>query len=333
MKYFIRLYFIYGNLISFSKGCALSSTLRYCISNINSFRYINMPSFLWKALMLIIFLGIPFTSISQTIDVPTIGTIQVREITSGQIGAQDTREYVGKELVMSFSVPAVTESEGAGGSDDNHFHWIVYGGTVQEVTGGSLSGAINNFSDSGNEVSILTSTGLTSGESAIKIKWQNSACSQAYIAVKQISEFNCSDDIYSIYYIKVVDGEMDYMLSMSDVSAICEGNPFPINLQMSGGISWRIEVKQTWNSDADSDTFIIDINTSTPGIIDNGGGDFEYDHLTNLLNSVPGDHTFEILDFSVIMINGGNLCEGKINSPPKTGVVNPVPNTSQIEHN
>lgn len=157
--------------------------------------------------MLFLLIAVSLNSFSQTVSLPSpINVINVNPIGSG-LGSESQRENVGKGVEMEFSVSAVIDDVGS--PENNEFHWIVYGGTIEAVTGGTISGAVNKYSDVGNELSDVLAKGWTNGASSIKIKWQANECANAFIAVKQTSEYGCSDDVYSIYYVNVINKNID----------------------------------------------------------------------------------------------------------------------------
>lgn len=327
MGWFEKKYFLNGKRVSCYKGCAY--LYNHKISKFSDTKLSNNISFSVIKFIISLFIvsAVSFSSKAQS-NLPA----NIDPITLGQLGASDTREYVGKNTEMVFSVLADATAE-AGTPADNDFHWIVYGGTILEVTGGTISGSITNGVDGANSTSEVISKGWTDGESAIKIRWQNSACGNAFIAVKQTSAYNCSDGNYSIYYIKVVDGEVDYQLSLESASTVCEGEEIPLEMKLTNGAHWLFDITQEWTDGSlQTKIYNIDINSASPGVADQGGY-YLFDMLTNIAFPVPGDHTFTVSNFRVIMQNGGNECVGTITGIPKTGVVNPTPNTSPIEHN
>lgn len=168
--------------------------VKYCNEN----RVLRPMRFLLIIFLLFI---LPSFLYSQTEVLPApINSIKVRPIDTG-LGSLIEKDNVGRGNESEFTVTAVTEEVGV--LANNEFHWIVYGGTIVSVTGGDIEGIIGTYVYDGNQVSEVFTKGCTDGESTIKIKWQDSDFGRGFIAVRQISEYGCSDDIYSIYYVDI----------------------------------------------------------------------------------------------------------------------------------
>lgn len=217
-----------------------------------------------------------FNGYSQTVSLPDpLNEITVNPIAFG-IGSLNERDTVGNGYEMEFSVPAVID--GVGLPDNNEFHWIVYGGTIESVTGGTIVGEVKTYADGVNVVTEVNGTGWKNGESSIKIKWQKDDCDKAFIAVKQTSEYGCSDDIYSIYYVDVRNVYINLDIEKEeDGCAMFTDNYISYDLTISNHLvdeSWRFKYElRTKNGGEDWSAWSVgtsDDVVSTPGDLNEG---------------------------------------------------------------
>lgn len=288
--------------------------------DVRCFKQLNL-SFIFKyCTLFLVFLFTSLYSFSQTETLPDpINTIFVRTISTG-VGSLSQKDNVSKGKEIEFSVPAVID--GVGLPESNEFHWIVYGGTILSVTGGNIEGVVKTYSDTGNVVSEVLAKGWTDGESSLKIKWQDTDLNRGFIAVKQTSEYGCSDDIYSIYYvdIKNVFITLDVMPEADDC-ANASDNYISYDLTISDhkvDDSWKFKYElrtknggEEWSAWLPGSYHAVDLETSPDNgyvVIPAASGNDKYTlniPVSDALIRGSGDYVVEI---RILDVRDGNNC-------------------------
>jgi len=99
--------------------------------------------------------------------------------------------------IDTFRVTAVAIDVG-----DSHFEWVVYGGTIVYDNGGAGANNASPQSVGGVSYHYIANDNfsyLTDTESKIKVQWDEQDVSNAWVAVRQISEWGCTDSIWKVY--------------------------------------------------------------------------------------------------------------------------------------
>ncbi len=132
----------------------------------------------------------------------------------------------------TFKVPAVTTD--AGDMASNIFEWAVYGGTITGFNGTSIS--THSGTVSGHTASFQSVHGISgTTEYTLNVQWESTSFSGAYVAVRQTSEYSCSDGKWSVYKINLQDITAP---TGSSAQSFCEGATVA-NLSATGSnIKW-----------------------------------------------------------------------------------------------
>lgn len=106
-----------------------------------------------------------------------------------------------------FSVPLNVDA--SGDQAENTFVWVVYGGTITAYEGNSLDVAFTTFTtftahDANNisrsySYTIVRGANMAGTHSKITVTWDNEDYADAWVAVQQHSEWNCTDGKWSVF--------------------------------------------------------------------------------------------------------------------------------------
>jgi len=131
-------------------------------------------------------------------------------------GSEVCPSVTGTPSTSVFRVDANTTD--AGDPNLYKFEWVVYGGTILNTTG-SFSGAIHTAVSTslhvGYNFSTVTLQGVTASpeQSFITVQWDQTNLANAWVAVRQTSEWNCSDEHWSVYSQSILNRPPEFTAS------------------------------------------------------------------------------------------------------------------------
>ena len=226
------------------------------------------------------------------------------------VGSLGTPEYVASSSVISFTVPTAANA-GVG-----FYEWHVLGG---KITGGSNE-------SSGTHVAsyIKKSNSLADLNSTIQITWENKGFSGAWIAVKQTSEYGCTDGAWSIYYISIINLE-SASVQLKTTGDVCKGGYMDMVFELTGVDtqyinSWSVDVE-----DQLSNNFNVDFSVFTTHP--------SYTYKLNTGTLPANTYTYSLSNFKLILKQGNCEVVKTATVDDNTGTVFPLPSTRAIEHN
>ncbi len=167
-----------------------------------------------------------------------------KPLPSGQEGSSDTRAIVCTGDQLDFYT-LINEAADVGDISQNLFEWSVYGGQITGTTYGSFTvGPVNTLQGNGHYYSTATVSNIPNtaaqDTSKITIQWDNTEASDAWIAVRQISAYGCSDDSSTVFYIHVQTPPID--LPVND-DIICVGEQATITIDNSElGVEYQLRL-------------------------------------------------------------------------------------------
>lgn len=332
MKCFVKTYFLYGKRVSCSEGCDF---LHFQKSDTISFTKIriNFSALILKILILISGLGFLSSSVYSQENPPTFKPALVNEPPSGDLGSLNRPEIVGCQTIMTFSVPAVTDPAVVGVKEHNTFTWKVFGGRILTPTGAANGHEV--YEGKNYETSEIVLNGWNDDDcSEITIEWENQENPYGFIAVKQCSEYGCTDEPWTIYYISTERGVDDFFIKLVSVDNVCPLDNLVVEIEIKGGDNWSFILNQ-------NDDKHIPINNLTPtssgvtslGLID---GKETYKYVISIPTTMDdiGSNKFRLSNFEIVLPDGGNITTGTISDPIEIfGTVYQPPTTSPIQHN
>jgi hypothetical protein len=128
--------------------------------------------------------------------------------------------------ISVFSVPAVIID--AGDPASNTFEWAVYGGWITEINGNPTTASQQRTAAS-TRYSCLSVDGVdVSNNSTITVEWDttNYSVVHGWVAVRQTSEYGCSDGLWSVYTNDIQNLPPDFN---TPIATIILPNPLGVN--------------------------------------------------------------------------------------------------------
>lgn len=231
-------------------------------------------------------------------------------ISLGTLGASDKPEFVASSSVISFSVPTAT------GAGAGFFEWMVLGG---RITGGSVD------MESGHQASYLKKDNLaTDTKSTIEITWERNNYEDAWIAVRQTSEFGCTDGKWSIYYVRIVNLEAARIMWQEIVDA-CKGSDMDLKFVVTGvdaALISSLSVDVTYNLRS---TFTVNYTDFLTHPV--------YVHKLSTTTLLANAYNFSLSNFKILLKNSNVPVVKPADFGIKTGTVFALPPPRVIEHN
>lgn len=132
----------------------------------------------------------------------------------------------------TFHITAITTN--VGDINLNLFEWAVYGGTITSNNGSTVSNCTST--QSGHTSSFLSVHGVNGiSDYSVTVHWENYYLNGGYVAVRQTSQYGCSDGKWSVYKINLQDITAP---TGSSAQSFCEGATVA-NLSATGlNIKW-----------------------------------------------------------------------------------------------
>ena len=233
------------------------------------------------------------------------GNHNLNKLPSG-VGSEDTHEYVASSTTMSFSVLSA-DNAGPGG----YFEWMVLGGGINGD--GIFAGSYKKINRIGNET-----------ESTISITWENKGFDGAWIAVKQTSEYGCTDGVWSIYYISIINLE-NASVQLKTTGDVCKGGYMDMVFELTGVDtqyinSWSVDVRDQLTNNFNVDFSVFTTHPS-------------YTYKLNTTTLPANTYTYSLSNFKLILKQGNCEVVKTATVDDNTGTVFPLPSTRTIEHN
>lgn len=131
-------------------------------------------------------------------------------------GSEVCPSVTGTPSTSVFRVDANTTD--AGDPNLYKFEWVVYGGTILNTTGsfsGTIHTAVSTSLHVGYNFSTVTLQGVTASpeQSFITVQWDQTNLANAWVAVRQTSEWNCSDEHWSVYSQSILNRPPEFTAS------------------------------------------------------------------------------------------------------------------------
>ncbi|MCL3780394.1 hypothetical protein EMN47_08310, partial [Prolixibacteraceae bacterium JC049] len=137
----------------------------------------------------------------------------------------------------------VNEDSEAGDISQNDFEWRVYGGTIVSAVTGSFSSGPTTNVNNGQNYSVATQSSITNtasqDQAKITIQWDTSGFTGGWIAVRQSSQYNCTNGTWSLFYVNV--SNLPSAPTSGGDQAYCTGSTIPaLSATVSSGetVDW-----------------------------------------------------------------------------------------------